>query len=123
MHDGQDNDQSTQRQLRKRRNEVRPTSSSRRSRTSQDINSPRLASAIETSTGVPIFNVLDEASASNDPALQSVDNDQQGGSHGTLMLSQGGRSKYLGPTAGSEWLKDVCCSPIDKLLKLNTFLV
>lgn len=27
--------------------------------------------------------------------------------HGTLMLSREGRSKYLGPTAGSEWLKDV----------------
>nr|XP_018263450.1 uncharacterized protein I303_03319 [Kwoniella dejecticola CBS 10117]OBR85608.1 hypothetical protein I303_03319 [Kwoniella dejecticola CBS 10117] len=25
---------------------------------------------------------------------------------GTLVLSHGGRSKYLGPTAGSEWLKD-----------------
>ncbi|KFZ02024.1 hypothetical protein V500_00474 [Pseudogymnoascus sp. VKM F-4518 (FW-2643)] len=106
MHDGQHNDQSTQRQLRKRRNEVRPSSPSRRSRTSLDINSPRLASAIETGIGVPICNVLDEASASNDPVLQSVDDAQQSGSHGTLMLSQGGRSKYLGPTAGSEWLKD-----------------
>ena len=28
-------------------------------------------------------------------------------SHGTLMLSGGGQSRYLGPTAGSEWLKDV----------------
>ncbi|KAK5094261.1 hypothetical protein LTS08_008681 [Lithohypha guttulata] len=27
--------------------------------------------------------------------------------HGTLMLSREGRSKYLGPTAGSEWLKDL----------------
>ena len=27
--------------------------------------------------------------------------------YGTLVLSHGGRSKYLGPTAGSEWLKDV----------------
>lgn len=33
---------------------------------------------------------------------------EQSGSHGTLMLGSGGRSKYLGPTAGSEWLKDVC---------------
>ncbi|KAH8587807.1 hypothetical protein B0O99DRAFT_526197, partial [Bisporella sp. PMI_857] len=44
--------------------------------------------------------------ASNDPALQSVDDNEQSDSYGTLMLSQGGRSKYLGPTAGSEWLKD-----------------
>jgi hypothetical protein len=28
-------------------------------------------------------------------------------SHGTLVLSEGGRSKYLGPTAASEWLKEV----------------
>ena len=31
----------------------------------------------------------------------------QNGSYGTLMLGKGGRSKYLGPTAGSEWLKEV----------------
>ncbi|KAL1865142.1 hypothetical protein VTK73DRAFT_5467 [Phialemonium thermophilum] len=30
----------------------------------------------------------------------------QNGSYGTLMFGKGGRSKYLGPTAGSEWLKD-----------------
>jgi hypothetical protein len=29
-------------------------------------------------------------------------------SHGTLVISHTGRSKYLGPTAASEWLKDVC---------------
>lgn len=29
------------------------------------------------------------------------------GSYGILMIGEGGRSKYLGPTAGSEWLKDV----------------
>lgn len=28
-------------------------------------------------------------------------------SYGTLVMGQGGRSKYLGPTAGSEWLRDV----------------
>lgn len=28
-------------------------------------------------------------------------------SYGTLVMAQGGRSKYLGPTAGSEWLRDV----------------
>ncbi|WVQ67495.1 uncharacterized protein L199_005695 [Kwoniella botswanensis] len=31
-------------------------------------------------------------------------------SYGTLMLSEGGRSKYLGPTAASEWLKDQECT-------------
>ena len=29
------------------------------------------------------------------------------GSHGTLLLDKEGRARYLGPTAGSEWLKDV----------------
>ena len=31
----------------------------------------------------------------------------QDGSHGTLLLDKEGRARYLGPTAGSEWLKDV----------------
>lgn len=29
---------------------------------------------------------------------------------GTLVISASGRSKYVGPTAGSEWLVDVSCS-------------
>ena len=36
-----------------------------------------------------------------------TDDDDKGNSYGTLVMSRGGRSKYLGPTAGSEWLKDV----------------
>ncbi|EPE06816.1 hypothetical protein F503_03243 [Ophiostoma piceae UAMH 11346] len=45
-----------------------------------------------------------------------LDNEEQSGSYGTLVMSRGGRSKYLGPTAGSEWLKDsqmqdVSCTP------------
>jgi hypothetical protein len=35
-----------------------------------------------------------------------LDSEEQRESFGTLMLSKGGRSKYLGPTAGSEWLKE-----------------
>ncbi|KAL4893492.1 hypothetical protein BDV59DRAFT_207607 [Aspergillus ambiguus] len=46
------------------------------------------------------------ASASNNPASQPIGAGEQSGSYGTLMLSKGGRSKYLGPTAGSEWLKE-----------------
>ena len=49
------------------------------------------------------------ASGPSNPAPQSIGVDEQSGSYGTLMLSKGGRSKYLGPTAGSEWLKEVCC--------------
>jgi len=40
-------------------------------------------------------------------------------SHGTLVISHTGRSKYLGPTAASEWLKDVSAlstSDIDRAL-------
>lgn len=50
--------------------------------------------------------------------LQMMDDDEQMGSDGTLMLDKGGRSKYLGPTAGSEWLKDVCDSYIQPLVML-----
>ncbi|RSL70431.1 hypothetical protein CEP53_001841 [Fusarium sp. AF-6] len=45
-------------------------------------------------------------SASSNAARYPVDDDQQNGSYGTLMLGKRGRSKYLGPTAGSEWLKE-----------------
>jgi hypothetical protein len=41
------------------------------------------------------YNKQPEASPSNEP------------SHGTLVISASGRSKYLGPSAASEWLKDV----------------
>lgn len=53
-----------------------------------------------------LYNVPTGASTSSNPARQSVDDGQQSGSHGTLMLGKRGRSKYLGPTAGSEWLKE-----------------
>ncbi|KAJ8113234.1 hypothetical protein OPT61_g4591 [Boeremia exigua] len=47
------------------------------------------------------------ATASNvGAAVDLTDDAAQDGSYGTLMLSEGGRSKYLGPTAGSEWLRD-----------------
>ena len=39
--------------------------------------------------------------------LDERQDDEQIASHGTLMLEKDGRSQYLGPTAGSEWLKDV----------------
>jgi len=48
-------------------------------------------------------NVLPEHMTELNPADEHV----QDGSHGTLLLSKEGRARYLGPTAGSEWLKDV----------------
>ncbi|KAL4970486.1 fungal specific transcription factor domain-containing protein [Aspergillus stella-maris] len=42
----------------------------------------------------------------NNATQPGVNAGDEGGSHGTLMLGRGGRSKYLGPAAGSEWLKD-----------------
>ncbi|KAJ0104372.1 hypothetical protein J7T55_011156 [Diaporthe amygdali] len=53
-----------------------------------------------------LFNIPTGASGSSNLARQAVDDGQQSGSHGTLMLGKRGRSKYLGPTAGSEWLKE-----------------
>ncbi|OAA59728.1 Transcription factor [Niveomyces insectorum RCEF 264] len=52
----------------------------------------------------------------NGNASERLDNVEQNGSYGTLMMSRGGRSRYLGPTAGSEWLKnsqmqDNSCTP------------
>lgn len=51
-------------------------------------------------------------SASSNPARLSIDDGDQNGSYGTLMLGKRGTSKYLGPTAGSEWLKEVIYLPV-----------
>jgi hypothetical protein len=40
-------------------------------------------------------------------SILSSESPNDGSAYGTLMLGKGGRSKYLGPTAGSDWLKDV----------------
>lgn len=57
----------------------------------------------------------------NPPLSSADDHGEQSGSHGTLMLSKGGRSKYLGPTAGSEWLKDVGNLPSIQHIELMRF--
>ncbi|KAH7082385.1 fungal-specific transcription factor domain-containing protein [Paraphoma chrysanthemicola] len=44
--------------------------------------------------------------ATVDSNTETVADGEDNGSYGTLMLSNGGLSVYLGPTAGSEWLKD-----------------
>jgi hypothetical protein len=41
-----------------------------------------------------------------DPRSQTPNADEH--SYGTLVISRSGRSKYLGRTAASEWLKNVC---------------
>lgn len=55
-----------------------------------------------------LYNPPTGGSGSTNAAGRSTDEDEQVGSYGTLMLSKRGRSKYLGPTAGSEWLNEVC---------------
>ena len=57
------------------------------------------------------------------PLAPVVERSPQEQSHGTLVISHSGRSKYLGPSAASEWLKDVSnpplvafCLPIDILI-------
>jgi hypothetical protein len=45
----------------------------------------------------------------HDLSTEPIPNEENApdGSHGTLLLDKEGRARYLGPTAGSEWLKDV----------------
>ncbi|KAK6909911.1 hypothetical protein L486_00437 [Kwoniella mangroviensis CBS 10435] len=53
--------------------------------------------------GTPTAETLNMYRHAQGPFQQDSPENQ---SHGTLVISQGGRSKYLGPTAASEWLKD-----------------
>uniref|UniRef100_A0A8H7NQV2 Xylanolytic transcriptional activator regulatory domain-containing protein n=1 Tax=Bionectria ochroleuca TaxID=29856 RepID=A0A8H7NQV2_BIOOC len=53
-----------------------------------------------------LYNPPTGGSGSTNAAGRSTNEDEQVGSYGTLMLSKRGRSKYLGPTAGSEWLNE-----------------
>lgn len=58
-------------------------------------------------TASPVENVAEGI------VRQSVVSPSNEASHGTLVISASGRSKYLGPSAASEWLKDVsACSQI-----------
>ncbi|KIL92314.1 hypothetical protein FAVG1_04723 [Fusarium avenaceum] len=52
------------------------------------------------------YSINTGTSTSRNPTRLSIDDDHQNGSYGTLMIGNRGRSKYLGPTAGSEWLKE-----------------
>ncbi|KAI9147388.1 hypothetical protein HJFPF1_12408 [Paramyrothecium foliicola] len=54
----------------------------------------------------PLRSMPVAANAPGEPDIGSMENSEQSGSYGLLVLTKGGRSKYLGPTAGSEWLKD-----------------
>lgn len=67
----------------------------------------RRISVSSASVNQPPCGVPTGACGSRRHTVGPVDHGEQSGSHGTLMLSKGGRSKYLGPTAGTEWLKDV----------------
>ena len=60
-----------------------------------------VSSAQKASDGLPV------GIQSHGNEVHHGDNEVEHISHGTLMLDKEGRSKYLGPTAGSEWLKDV----------------
>lgn len=59
------------------------------------------------SNGAPTRTDRGTGDATGPPAYGPIDDDKAGGSSGTLMLTEGGRSRYLGPTAGTEWLKEV----------------
>lgn len=64
-------------------------------------------------------NHLSIGASDRDAMLESSRDAAQDGSYGTLVLSGGGRSKYLGPTAGSEWLRDVCEKTIGMVVELK----
>jgi hypothetical protein len=63
----------------------------------------------------PVEQPFNDATWSNSPVellpdgtlKQSIVSPSNEASHGTLVISSSGRSKYLGPSAASEWLKDV----------------
>ncbi|KAK9350906.1 hypothetical protein V1523DRAFT_418316 [Lipomyces doorenjongii] len=57
-------------------------------------------------TAGSLHNFPNRASGPGNAPSQPMDDSEQSVSYGTLMLGKGGRSRYLGPTAGSEWLKD-----------------
>lgn len=46
-------------------------------------------------------------------SLSHISPESSSQAHGTLLIGRGGRSKYLGPTAASDWLRDVSaiCRP------------
>ncbi|KAK9234666.1 hypothetical protein V1525DRAFT_391222 [Lipomyces kononenkoae] len=69
---------------------------------------PSQSPTLVVSGGSPgsLNSVLSGVSGSSNPTVRFIDHGVQSGSHGTLILGKGGRSRYLGPTAGSEWLQD-----------------
>jgi len=70
--------------------------------------SPRTpASAPSGRLEEPAHSINTGTSAPSNPARYTIEDERENGSYGTLMLGKRGRSKYLGPTAGSEWLKEV----------------
>lgn len=74
----------------------------------QQRSQPAGTSSFATSTSAPASSsrIPLPAASTNIFGNAPVDSgDEQ--SHGTLVISHTGRSKYLGPTAASEWLKDV----------------
>lgn len=70
-------------------------------------------------TGEELDSTNHVAASTNNANVAVPDDATQDGSFGTLMLSEGGRSKYLGPTAGSEWLRDVCKLAATPRMKLK----
>lgn len=69
----------------------------------------------------PIEQPFNDSTWSNSPVehlpdgtlKQSIVSPPTEPSHGTLVISASGRSKYLGPSAASEWLKDVSFNILD----------
>lgn len=74
----------------------------------QGQNAQDLANALPNLGSERLSHISNPASVEQLPTdIHDVDNNAVDDSFGVLVLGEGGRSKYLGPTAGSEWLKDV----------------
>ena len=73
----------------------------------QQHHSSNPAPALYEQSSEAVYQDSRPAPFTHQSAAQPAGAEDEHISHGTLMLDKEGRSKYLGPTAGSEWLKDV----------------
>ncbi|OCF40873.1 hypothetical protein I317_05323 [Kwoniella heveanensis CBS 569] len=73
-----------------------------------DFGSSSVAMAAAPEISIPTPSEQNGLSSAQSGGLhaRTVEHSADNSGFGTLVISRGGRSKYLGPTAGSEWLKD-----------------
>ena len=92
-------------------------------RRQSDMNYPNSGTRFDHTPGPPIGGL---GSSYLSPLLSGPSKQNEGQvhspiehGHGTLVLTQSGSSRYLGPTAGTEWLKNVGHCPFDEPSRLH----